>query len=633
MKSFICFLFFAFCQALSLASVPGYVITQSYYHDAENKTSFAALTDVEFSEFRGDLSLGFRQGVTWIRFDIKPLETEDKKLGASPNQALILQVGPYALDHLDLHEKVEGHWRVKRNGGPQANAANPCPAPLHCFALNTNRVASSTYFLKVQTQGLRRIETEILASEALALSVLPRISRLYAALAISVGLFAFGVFFFLFNQTRLLHIYCWHQLFIALFIYSNSGIFSQNFPDFSQGVVDVFGNIIQVLRVATTVLLGWAVLINFHPKKSYKIHISGLLLICILCIILIASGQTHAGLELNFLIFVLNPFIQIYGIHKTKSIPKKTKKILFLGYLIYIIVLIIGSVATFGPINSQLKEKLFHNFSDWHLNGIALSIFVLWFVLNEQVKKTQEKMLEIQTLRIESLQVKADHDLLNERSKLVDILTHELKTPLGTIRFAIASLKREIEQHGESINRIRHIEKSVNRMNELIDHVTSFVRIDQGGVKSSNEEVFISTLTTELIQEYADSEKFKLIIEDELPLMTVRQLLFLIIKNLIGNAQKYSSMGNIFISIKSNRSIKSSIGSFVYFEIRNLVDAHNQPDETQLFERYYRHPNVVGLPGLGIGLSLVKSAAKNIGATVHYESKEDWAIFTVKFPV
>jgi signal transduction histidine kinase len=448
-----------------------------------------------------------------------------------------------------------------------------------------------------------------------------------------MGLLAFGVFFYIFLRTRLLHIYCWHQLFIVLFIYTNSGIIFQTFPDFSQEALNIFGHLVQVIRVFTTVLLGWAVLVNFNPPKSYKFQLIGLLLMCVLCIIFIALNKTKLALEISFLILAINPFVQINGIYKTVDIPKKTKSILFLGYGIYILVIAVGSITAFGFMNRQVKGILFPNFSDWHLNGVGLSIFVLWVVLNEQARRTQKKMDEIQTLRLESIRAKAEHDLHEERGKLVDILTHELKTPLGTIRFALASLKREIAHQGESIQRVKHIDASVKRMNELIDHAASFIKVDQNSNKIFKEEIFISLLTAELIQDYNDSENFKLFIDDEIPLKVDRERLFLILKNLIENAYKYRLNDEIFISIKSTRSIISKEKDIVYFEVRNTVNINNLPDEAQLFERYYRHPNVISLPGLGIGLSLVQSAVKQMGGTVHYRREDNWVIFSVKFPV
>ena len=68
------------------------------------------------------------------------------------------------------------------------------------------------------------------------------------------------------------------------------------------------------------------------------------------------------------------------------------------------------------------------------------------------------------------------------------------------------------------------------------------------------------------------------------------------------------------------------------FEISNAVAENQEPDESRLFERYYRHPSVQNQPGMGIGLSLVQSAAQKIGASVLYRKENQRVIFTVRIP-
>ncbi len=67
------------------------------------------------------------------------------------------------------------------------------------------------------------------------------------------------------------------------------------------------------------------------------------------------------------------------------------------------------------------------------------------------------------------------------------------------------------------------------------------------------------------------------------------------------------------------------------FEISNPVAPECMPDAQHLFDRYYRHENVQDQPGMGIGLSLVKSCAEKMEATISYQQRGVDAVFTVRF--
>ena len=69
-----------------------------------------------------------------------------------------------------------------------------------------------------------------------------------------------------------------------------------------------------------------------------------------------------------------------------------------------------------------------------------------------------------------------------------------------------------------------------------------------------------------------------------------------------------------------------------YLKIRNRVAPENVPDAERLFGRYYRHPNSIAMPRIGIGLHLVRIAADHIGGTVDYRLENGGAVFEVRIP-
>ena len=307
----------------------------------------------------------------------------------------------------------------------------------------------------------------------------------------------------------------------------------------------------------------------------------------------------------------------------------------------------LGSLAVFDLIPAQGVGNALHTLSDWRLNGVVVGIFILIFVNSEQASKKLVGLREVQALRIEALQAKAQREILNERNTLIDVLTHELKTPLGTMRFALASLKRELSAGADSLARIKHLDASVSRMNTIIEHVASSIKIEEQNPPLHPQKMPAAALLTEIIQDRPGFDRFRLDIDPDAVFYTDRHLLLLIAENLISNAEKYAAPGSIFISVRaSTHGAVQALGTpeapgtsrsppttaALCLTIRNPVAPENAPDAARLFERYYRHANVLGLPGIGIGLSLVKIAADHIGATVSYRPENGWAIFEVRIP-
>ena len=216
---------------------------------------------------------------------------------------------------------------------------------------------------------------------------------------------------------------------------------------------------------------------------------------------------------------------------------------------------------------------------------------------------------------------------LKDQMALIDMLTHELKTPLSTIKFAISSLKRTALALGESMARIQNIDASVRRMDALIEHVAMSNQIERHEVSTDLKMISAADLMHEVLQEYPAMDRFDVDIEDGATFHAPPLFLNLIVENLVANAFKYASDGHVRIKIVQDPELWTG------FQISNRVSEDTQPDEDRLFERYYRHPLFQNLPGMGIGLSLVHLAAKKTGATVHYQRQGQEVTFEVRFPL
>jgi signal transduction histidine kinase len=268
-----------------------------------------------------------------------------------------------------------------------------------------------------------------------------------------------------------------------------------------------------------------------------------------------------------------------------------------------------------------------------------LGLFIVAVITSEQANNKILAMQEVQALRIAALEAQTQREILKERNNLIDVLTHELKTPLGTMRFALDSLARDHGVNTDSAQRVKHIGASVKRMTTIIDHVAGSIELTENSSPLQWEKIAAAPLILEALRNTLSVERFQLRCDEDAMFYADRHLLGRILENLFSNAEKYSAPGDIFITIRSGDRLNtegiekvSFDSSMLTLKVSNRVDSENTPDAERLFERYYRHPNVVGMPGMGIGLNIVQNAATKLGATVHYRLEDGWAVFEVRFP-
>lgn len=96
---------------------------------------------------------------------------------------------------------------------------------------------------------------------------------------------------------------------------------------------------------------------------------------------------------------------------------------------------------------------------------------------------------------------------------------------------------------------------------------------------------------------------------------------------MISNALKYASPDTLIrINICENETHS-------VFSITNYFLIQARPDPEKLFQRYYRHDSFQPVPGMGIGLTLVKDAAEKSASDINFQLEDDHIIFILSIPI
>lgn len=626
MKRLLCLLLLLFFQVFVHAGAGGYRVDTAYHHSDTPTHTINDVQSLAFTPYEGALRLGFTKGDTWVRLQIQAPQARAGTGQDGPEPATVLRVGPYFLDDLTFYQQQGGRWVEQQGGDRHVKQTQNCPDDLYCFGLTGFDGAATTVYLKVQTTSVRMVQTTVMAADEVIPSAIVRIRRMTVSLTLAAALLVLSLAFFVVERSSLLHLFCWFQAVVILSIAATTGLLAQWLPFLSAETRNDLGNMAQVVRVAFMVLLGWVVIKPCKPVTAYRAAVVLMLAVCGVNLFGVLTEHAVWALKINAIVLWLNTLALVMGVWSARQIAPKLRKILLASFLIFLLFVSLGLYASLGLVWWRDHMGLFQSIADWRLNGVPIGIVVFWIVATEKSNRKIQKLQELQGLQIEAAQSKAHQEKLKERRDLIDMLTHELKTPLGTIKFALASLKRTAKSQGESLERVQHIDASVNRMDAMIEHVALSNKIERHDAHDSAETISAQELMNVVMQEYRDEDRFDVSIQDGASFHADPHFLALIVENLVSNAVKYAADGKIRISITNETPSETC------FRISNRVAEGSLPDETRLFERYYRHPNFQNHPGMGIGLSLVHSAAEKMGATVHYQKVDREVFFEVRMP-
>jgi PAS domain S-box-containing protein len=215
--------------------------------------------------------------------------------------------------------------------------------------------------------------------------------------------------------------------------------------------------------------------------------------------------------------------------------------------------------------------------------------------------------------------VQQERALRLEQSQFMAMLAHELKTPLSVIQLALSSLS-------EKTGIVSYANKSVCDITNIINRCLLSEKIADEKIEIVLYKNNLLDTLERLCAEVRDSYRFRIDAEFSPTLTTDWQLINTILVNLMDNALKYSPAES---SIEINISRENE---GVLLTIQNLIGNAGFPDETEVFQKYYRNKAAHHETGSGLGLYLVKNMANLLGGSVNYYHDKNCVYFKLWLP-
>ncbi len=204
-------------------------------------------------------------------------------------------------------------------------------------------------------------------------------------------------------------------------------------------------------------------------------------------------------------------------------------------------------------------------------------------------------------------------------------VSHELKTPLTSIKAALETLEGEGFSDAELCAKLLSMaQRGIKRLEAILTDLLSLARIEEGervGVELSElslDEIVASCLSEMAGQIKASGVKVLRAGEKGIMALGHEGLMRQALSNLVDNALKYAASGG---SITVSTGLE---GPYALLSVRDKGPGIPERDRRRLFERFYRVDKARSRDsgGTGLGLAIVKHIAKAQGGLVRLESVE-----------
>ena len=237
---------------------------------------------------------------------------------------------------------------------------------------------------------------------------------------------------------------------------------------------------------------------------------------------------------------------------------------------------------------------------------ILSGVSVLYFILHAYKKK-----LDMESLyELEKKNHEQEQELNNERLRFYTNITHELRTPLTLILGPLEDMQKSNSLSGKDSQKISVIHQRAIRLLNLINQILEFRKTETQNKKLCVSRDNLAALVHEIGLKYKELNRkpeidFCLEIEQEdMSLFFDKEVVTIILDNLISNAIKYTEKGTITLGL--HQVVRNNIH---HTEISVSDTGFGiAPDALpHIFDRYYQEGSEHQASGTGIGLALVKN--------------------------
>jgi signal transduction histidine kinase len=228
---------------------------------------------------------------------------------------------------------------------------------------------------------------------------------------------------------------------------------------------------------------------------------------------------------------------------------------------------------------------------------------------------------------------------LRARDEFLSMVSHELKTPLTSLRLQLQMTLRRLTQnegapidHEKLLKTFTSADRQVVNLNRLIEELIDVSRIRTGHMAIHPMTIDLSALGEEVVERMSEQTKLagcSVDLKLEAPLTVNCDALRIeqVITNLLSNALRYAPNGAITIRSWSDKN-------WAYLSMKDSGGGIRPERQKAIFDRFERDSKDPGIDGLGLGLYIVRQIVIAHGGDIELISPPgEGATFQFKIPL
>jgi signal transduction histidine kinase len=466
--------------------------------------------------------------------------------------------------------------------------------------------------------------------------------------------FGLIIFLFIYNLFLFLSIKDTSYLYFAIFIGFSGFVFSFYSGFCKELLWDILPKRVQWLAIFVAAGNTFMILFSsrfLHSKvKTPKLHnwLVALIIMNVALILIDLIGYGALALKLMLYNTIMGLFFLMFLAVKSWTSGFKPAKYYMLAWSFHVVGVIVSLLA------DAMLIKVNMNIAEILQLSSTLSIFLMSFALskkiniyiegrnraqemalrtaleNEQLIISQNHQLEArvhqrtidleQSISTLSRQRQDLHDANNFKDKIFSIISHDLKSPITSLAGLLQIMKMKSLNEEERSKAIDSLEIALKGTKNLLDNILAWANT-KPAKHEENDEIELKQLVNDIFQLFlfqASNKNIELknLIETDFHILSNRNMLQLVLRNLVSNALKFTPK-NGYIEVGMRQDFLN-----VEIFVKDTGIGMNEEIQENLFKSN-RHNTTRGTEnekGTGLGLKLCKEFLDKYNGNIHVHS-------------